>query len=65
MEPDQPTYRILVVEDKWANRRLLVNLLESLEFEVREAENGQEGIAVWEEWEPHLISMDNRNKGYG
>ena len=60
LEPDQPTYRILVVEDKWANRRLLVNLLESLEFEVREAENGQEGIAVWEEWEPHLIWMDMR-----
>ncbi len=60
LEPDQPVYRILVVEDKWENRKLLVNLLEPLGFGVREAENGQEGIEVWEEWEPHLIWMDMR-----
>ena len=57
---DQPTYRLLIVEDRWENRLLLRNLLEPLRFEVREAENGQEGIAIWQEWHPHLILMDRQ-----
>jgi PAS domain S-box-containing protein len=60
LAPNQTRYRILVVEDKWENRQLLVKLLESLGFEVREAENGKEGVALWETWEPHLIWMDMR-----
>lgn len=60
LEPDQPAYRILVVEDKWENRQLLVKMLESVGFEVRAAENGQEAVALWETWEPHLIWMDMR-----
>ncbi|WP_193199104.1 hybrid sensor histidine kinase/response regulator [Nostoc sp. MG11] len=60
LEPNQPKYRILVVEDKWENRLLLVKMLTSLGFEVREAENGQEGVNLWETWEPHLIWMDMR-----
>ena len=60
LEPGQPVYRILVVEDVYENRKLLLNLLGLLGFDVRGAENGQEGIAVWETWEPHLIWMDMR-----
>ncbi len=60
LAPDQPTYRILVAEDRWESRHLLVKLLESVGFEVREAANGKEAIAIWEEWEPHLIWMDMR-----
>jgi hypothetical protein len=30
-------------------------LLNPLGFELREASNGQEAIAVWETFEPHLI----------
>jgi PAS domain S-box-containing protein len=60
LAPNQPEYRLLVVEDKWESRVLLVNLLESIGFQVREAENGAEAIAIWEEWEPHLIWMDMR-----
>ena len=60
LAPDQPKYRILVVEDKWENRQLLVKMLESVGFEVREAENGQEGVAIWESWQPQLIWMDMR-----
>ena len=43
-----------------ANRRFLVKLLDSFGFEVREAINGEEAIAVWEAWQPHLIFMDMR-----
>ena len=28
--------------------------------QTREAENGVEAIAIWEEWQPHLIWMDMR-----
>ncbi|MBD2607721.1 response regulator [Scytonema hofmannii FACHB-248] len=58
LEPGQPTYRILVVEDFQENRQLLIRLLESVGFEVSAAENGKEAIALWEKWHPHLILMD-------
>jgi CheY-like chemotaxis protein len=38
----------------------LVKLLSDLGFEVKEAENGQEAIALWQQWHPHLIFMDMR-----
>jgi CheY-like chemotaxis protein len=60
LAPNQPKYRILVVEDTQENRQLLVKLLELFNFEVREADNGQEAIALWESWHPHLIWMDLR-----
>ncbi len=56
----QPTYRMLVVEDKWANRKLLVRLLQPLGFEIREATNGQEALEIWESWKPHVVWMDMR-----
>jgi len=60
LEPGQPIYRLLIVDDRETTRRLLVRLLEPLGFEVREAIHGQEAIEVWESWEPHLIWMDMR-----
>jgi len=60
LDPNQPRYRILVVDDSWMNRQLLVKLLHPFGFTVREAENGQEAIDVWAEFEPHLIWMDMR-----
>lgn len=58
LEPGQPTYRILVAEDLRENRLLLVKLLELVGFEVCAVENGNEAIALWSEWHPHLILMD-------
>lgn len=60
LAPNQPTYRILVVEDEAFNRQLLVQLLESVGFAVRSAQNGAEGVALWEAWHPHLVLMDMR-----
>jgi len=42
------------------NRQLLIKLLAPIGFEIKEASNGQEAIAIWDEWEPHLILMDMR-----
>ena len=58
LAPAQQNYRILVAEDKPANRLLLVKLLSDLGFEVKEAENGLDAIALWQKWHPHLIFMD-------
>jgi CheY-like chemotaxis protein len=51
---------MLVVDDKWENRRLLVEWLSAVGFDVREAADGEQAIAEWERWEPHLIWMDMR-----
>ncbi len=56
----QKAYRILVVDDSKESRLLLVKILTSMGFEVREATNGREAIANWESWQPHLIFMDMR-----
>lgn len=55
---DRPVYRILVVEDVVVNRQLLTGILEPLGFEVGEARDGKEAIAIWENWQPDLILMD-------
>jgi len=58
LAPNQPNYRILVVEDRWASRQHLVNLLQSVGFQVREVTQSQDVIPLWETWFPHVILMD-------
>ncbi|MCU0542299.1 MAG: PAS domain S-box protein [Oscillatoriaceae cyanobacterium Prado104] len=58
LELGQPSYRILIVEDVAENRQLLTELLSPIGFELCEAVNGEEGIAVHSVWQPHLILMD-------
>lgn len=56
----QPEYRILVVEDVRDNQLLMVKMLESVGFQVRSANNGQEALEIWQTWQPQLIWMDMR-----
>lgn len=56
--PNQPQYRILIVDDKEFNRLLLCKLLQPFGFLLQNAENGQEAINIWESWQPHLIFLD-------
>jgi CheY-like chemotaxis protein len=60
LEPGQTAWRVLVVEDNTENRKLLTEILKQVGFEVREAENGKEAVAQFEQWQPHLICMDMR-----
>jgi signal transduction histidine kinase/response regulator RpfG family c-di-GMP phosphodiesterase len=51
-------FTILVIDDRWENRTMLVNMLNPLGFEVREAEDGMDGVAKARELHPDLIVMD-------
>ncbi|WP_445250455.1 PAS domain S-box protein [Microcoleus sp. OTE_8_concoct_300] len=50
--------KIVVVDDKWANRSVISNLLSPLGFEVSEANDGQEGWEKILEVQPDLIVTD-------
>jgi two-component system cell cycle response regulator DivK len=50
--------RILVVEDQEDNRRILRDLLTSAGYQLLEANDGAQGIAVAEAHRPDLILMD-------
>ncbi|GAB1544315.1 hypothetical protein NUACC21_69910 [Scytonema sp. NUACC21] len=58
LEPNQPRYGILIVDDKPINRQLLIKLLNPLGFDLWEASNGQEALETWDTFSPHLIFMD-------
>ncbi|MEB3178996.1 MAG: response regulator, partial [Nostocaceae cyanobacterium] len=60
LAPNQGEYRLLVVDDRFESRLLLVTIFTSVGFAVREAENGQQAITLWSSWKPHLIWMDMR-----
>jgi signal transduction histidine kinase/DNA-binding response OmpR family regulator len=50
--------KILVIDDRWENRSVIVNLLEPIGFEVIEAKDGQEGLDKVLELKPDLIISD-------
>jgi PAS domain S-box-containing protein len=60
LQPNQPRYRILIVDDREDNCQLLVKMLSPIGFAVEAASNGHEAVEIWENWQPHLILMDLR-----
>ena len=50
--------KVLVVDDKWTNRSVLVNILEPLGFEVVEVTNGLDALNKAHEFKPDVIFMD-------
>ncbi len=50
--------KILIVDDKPANRSVLTNLLKPLGFELREAADGLDCLDIAREFQPDLIFMD-------
>jgi len=60
LQPGEPEWRILVVDDNRENLLILTDLLTQTGFTVQEAANGEEALAKFREWQPHLIWMDVR-----
>ena len=50
--------QVLIVDDRWENRSVIVNLLSPLGFVMQEAENGREGLEQIEKLPPDLIITD-------
>ncbi|NET59792.1 MAG: GAF domain-containing protein [Symploca sp. SIO2E6] len=50
--------KILVVDDHYENRAVVVSLLEPIGFEVREAADGKEALKKAQEFKPDLIIID-------
>ncbi len=63
LEPGKPAPRVLIVDDERHNRGWLHELLTSVGFRVRDADNGEAAIQLWQEWGPQLILMDIRMPG--
>jgi PAS domain S-box-containing protein len=58
IQPGQDIPRILVADDLKDNREWMSELLTTLGFSVRVAENGESAVRCWMEWKPGLILMD-------
>lgn len=50
--------KVLVVDNKWENRSVIVNLLSPIGFEVVEAINGKEGLEQISQLKPDLVITD-------
>jgi CheY-like chemotaxis protein len=50
--------QILIVDDRWENRSLFINLLSTIGFDLIEAENGQDGLEKAIKYKPDLIISD-------
>ncbi|MDJ0691228.1 MAG: response regulator [Xenococcaceae cyanobacterium MO_188.B32] len=50
--------KIMIVDDRWDNRSVLIDLLEPLGFELAEAANGREALDKAIQWQPDLIISD-------
>ncbi|MDO9142483.1 MAG: ATP-binding protein, partial [Methylobacter sp.] len=57
---NQPTYRILIVDDQLENQLLLSKLMEIINFPIKTADNGAQAIELFQSWQPQLIFMDSR-----
>jgi PAS domain S-box-containing protein len=60
LEKTTEEYRILVADDIEENLQVVIRLLNLVGFKTKEARNGEEAIAIFEDWNPHLILMDMR-----
>lgn len=60
LAPGEPAYRALIVEDQVENQLLLSQLLETVGIQVKVANNGKQGVELFESWHPHIIWMDRR-----
>lgn len=52
------TQHILIIDDSYAEARMLTSLLEKEGYQVTHASNGREGVEVAKTTQPNLVLMD-------
>jgi len=57
-EPQKPTLKILVAEDDKLTQRLYQQGLPAALCQLKIAANGEEALAIYREWRPHIIVLD-------
>ncbi len=60
LEEGQTIPKVLIAEDTDDSRILLVNLLKSVGFEIKDVANGKEAVECFNQWTPDFIFMDIR-----
>ncbi len=55
--------KVLYVEDREAQRDIMMQMLELYGYEVDVASNGEEGVEKAQEWHPDVVLMDIRMPG--
>ena len=60
LEPGQPEWRVLIVDDDPENTMIMEQMLRRAGFQVRVARSGAAAIEVFREWRPQFIWMDLR-----
>jgi signal transduction histidine kinase/CheY-like chemotaxis protein len=65
LAPDQPAWKVLIVDDVVTNRTLLDELLAPIGFSTRLAASAEEALVVHDQWRPDLVLMDLRMPGIG
>jgi CheY-like chemotaxis protein len=58
MAPESPSRRILVVDDEYAIRVLLKTFLEGHDYEVQIAEDGENALRTFLEFQPEVVITD-------
>ncbi|MGD1702056.1 hybrid sensor histidine kinase/response regulator [Dapis sp. BLCC M229] len=58
LAPNQPEYRILIVEILEVDSILLLEILSTIGFVVQEATEINQITNIWQNWRPHLILID-------
>lgn len=58
MQPKAPAKKLLIAEDEAGLRDFISRNLRARGFEVFEASNGLEALALWEREQPHLLLLD-------
>jgi len=60
LKPGQSTMKVLVIDGKADNRKLVCDILKPMGFAVAEACDTQQGFALFEEQQPDLLLIDIR-----
>jgi len=63
LQEEDPCRRILDVDDNATNREMLVDFVDLLGHECRQASNGIDAMAIIEQWRPDTILLDKQMPG--